>query len=279
MRLHRVRSLDEYHNHLKRDAVELNQHKLFLEQLVLNREFPFVYNAYSYTAGKESELIVDLNHSNKGEVNWRERLGCKATHFNNRMRAACQLYDIEIEPYYNDSIYITEQLTPMYSYFKEKFPNTVGSEYLGDDIALGSINHVGLRNEDLTRLTMDNEKFDAVISFDVFEHIPNFIDAFSECYRVLKAGGRLFWTVPFIFNSRENIIRSVIKEGELVHILEPEYHGNPTTNSKILCFQHFGWAMLDDIKKVGFKDAYAVLFRSEEFGYLGFNQAVFVAIK
>jgi SAM-dependent methyltransferase len=279
MKIHRIRNYTQYLNHVKKDQEDESIHKNFIEDLLSKNNFPFYLKAYSYTASKESELLVDLSNSVNGMVNWREILSCPITHLNNRMRAACHLFDIEVEPYNSSKIYITEQLTPMYKYFKEKFPFTTGSEFLGGEVPFGSMNSLGLRNEDLTRLTMKDDEFDVVISFDVFEHIPNYINAFSECYRVLNNGGRLFWTVPFSFNSEKNIINSVVTDKGLQHFVDPQYHWNPTTNSKILCFQTFGWQMFEEIKTVGFKDVYAIVFRSTEFGYLGFNQAVFVAIK
>jgi len=52
------------------------------------------------------------------------------------------------------------------------------------------------RNE---TIPVDSEHFDVVISLNTFEHIYNLHNAFSEIYRILKNGGSLFFTVPFIF--------------------------------------------------------------------------------
>lgn len=45
---------------------------------------------------------------------------------------------------------------------------------------------------------IENEKFDAVISMNVFEHIYGFENAFSETYRVLKKNGTFVFAVPFM---------------------------------------------------------------------------------
>ena len=37
---------------------------------------------------------------------------------------------------------------------------------------------------------------------------------------------------------------------------EPEYHGDPISGG-VLCFHHFGWALLDDVREAGFADVAA----------------------
>ena len=44
-----------------------------------------------------------------------------------------------------------------------------------------------------------------------------------------------------------------------------------------LCFQHFGWDMLDDLRAAGFSRARACAYWSPRFGYLGGEQLQFVA--
>lgn len=45
---------------------------------------------------------------------------------------------------------------------------------------------------------IENEKFDAAISMNVFEHIYGFQNAFSETFRVLKKGGTFVFATPFM---------------------------------------------------------------------------------
>jgi SAM-dependent methyltransferase len=241
---------------------------------------PFTVPGYSYTAGKQVDFLVDFQHAgNSGHVNWRERVCCPETHFNNRMRATFHLFDLEMEPYPDSKIYITEQITPIYMYFKSKFPSTVGSEFLGDRIPFGECNSNGVRNETLCSLSFADQSFDTLVSLDVLEHIPNYVQALRECARVLRSGCRMMWSVPFAPSSRKNIVRAKIKNGQIVHILPPEYHGDPLSSAGVLCFQHFGWEMLDQVREAGFRDAYALCYHSSEFGYLGGEQFMFAAIK
>ena len=195
------------------------------------------------------------------------------------MRATIHLFDIEMEPYLDTKIYITEQITPIFAYFADKFPCTVGSEFLGDQLPFGLINKNGVRNETLTDLSFPDQSFDILISLDVFEHIPDYNFAFKECARVLRTGGKMMWSVPFIPSSPTNFIRAKIEDGVVVHIQPPEYHGDPLSGDGVLCFQHLGWEMLDQIRTAGFRDAYALCYHSIEFGYLGGESFMFVGIK
>ncbi len=115
----------------------------------------------------------------------------------------------------------------------------------------------------------------------MLEHIPDYSSALKEAFRVLKPTGKFLFTVPFNKQSEKKIIRAKINEdGSVHHILTPEYHGDPVNSEKgCLCFYHFGWELLDELRNVGFKDAYALTTYSKEYGYLGGEQIFFVAEK
>lgn len=279
MIVHRLRSYNDFKTHSLLNKIELEKHEAFLEKVTPSEKRDFTVSGYSYTAGKQVEFMVDYQHSAENRINWRERVFCPETYFNNRMRATFHIFDMEMECYPNSAIYITEKLTPIYSYFKKKFPNTVGSEYIGDKIPLGQYNENGVRNEDLCSLTFPDQSFDALISLDVLEHIPDYLSAFKECARVLKKGKKILWSVPFIESSKTNSIRAIIQDGKVFHLLAPEFHGNPLSKSGSLCFQHFGWEMLEQMRESGFSETYALCFYSSEFGYLGGEQFLFVGVK
>jgi ubiquinone/menaquinone biosynthesis C-methylase UbiE len=44
---------------------------------------------------------------------------------------------------------------------------------------------------DAQRLPYTDNSFDAITSLDVFEHLPDDVEAFKESYRVLKPGGQM----------------------------------------------------------------------------------------
>lgn len=181
------------------------------------------------------------------------------------MRAAIQA--VEMHEPSDATIYIMEQKTPLFSYFQARHPGLVGSEYLNGAVALGDCDADGIRNEDATRLTFADASFDCLLSFEVLEHVPDFRVALREARRVLRDGGRFYFTVPFIPTIHDHLIRARIEEGKVVHILEPEWHGDPVTGEGILCFQHFGWAMLDDLRASGFSSVEVLAFDQIEYGY------------
>jgi ubiquinone/menaquinone biosynthesis C-methylase UbiE len=49
-------------------------------------------------------------------------------------------------------------------------------------------------------LPFENETFDAILTFDVFEHVKNIKKTLNECHRVLKIGGKLFLSFPSYFH-------------------------------------------------------------------------------
>jgi SAM-dependent methyltransferase len=280
MKLYRIRSYDEYLVHEKRNEDFYRQHKAYLQKVVPASRKKFTVPGYSYTADKQVQFLVDYQHSGgSGVVNWRERVACPITYFNNRMRATFHLFDIEMQPYTDIKLYITEQVTPIYKYFAERYPLTTGSEFLGESLPFGSCDKKGIRNENLCALSFPDKSFDTLVSLDVLEHIPDYLSAFLECARVLKDGGKMMWSVPFIASSPNNLVRSKIVNGQIVHVHPPEYHGDPLSGDGVLCYQHFGWEMLDQMRAAGFRDAYAIAYLSAEFGYLGNEQLMFVGIK
>ena len=250
------------------------------DQILPKKKKKFFFHGFSYPASRDVKFYVDYRCPDGSEINWRETIICPLTKLNNRLRGSLHLFDIELMAYPGDAIYLTEQVTPLYSFLRERYPNIIGSEYLGDKVNLGDTNERGIRNEDLTRLTLADESIDHILSFDCFEHFPDYQKAFTECYRILKPCGKMLWSVPFNRNSEQNIIRAQRNsDGSIKHFLEPEYHGDPVTQKGCLCFTHFGWEMLIQIRDCGFTDAYAVLFWSKDFGYLGSERVFFVAYK
>jgi len=72
---------------------------------------------------------------------------------------------------------------------------------------------------------------------------------------------------------------SLNEDGSIHHHCNPEYHGNPLSDEGCLSFYTFGWDLLSELKEMGFKKTYALLFWSEEYAYLGGEQIVFCGEK
>jgi SAM-dependent methyltransferase len=280
MQIHRLKSYNDYVEHVTKDESARLSHDAFLSSITPAKAGPFTVDGFSYPAQMPTSFLAQCTIGANGpEVNWRESLQCPVTSLSNRARAAIHFLDSEIEAYPGSAIYVTEQLSALYRCLASRLDNVVGSEYLGNQVPLGSTNAEGIRNEDLGRLSFADESFDVVLSFDVFEHIADHKPAFRECARILRKGGKMLWTVPFVQHEPRNIVRAKVEGGEIVHLLPPEFHGDPLSKEGILCYTHFGWNMLDDVREAGFSEAYALTYRSVEFGYLGGGQYVFVAVK
>ncbi len=260
----------------KREQIELelitNDHELWMEG--------FCYVCKGKTNFRTTFQYASVGRDGGRVPNWREQLTCEKCGLNNRLRASLQIFEERCQPLPTDQIYVTEQLTPLYDWIGRNYPNVIGSEYLGNGVARGAMNGNNIRNEDLTQLSFLDSQFDHILSFDVLEHVPDYQGALRECFRCLKPGGNLLFGVPFERSSEKNIVRAKVSStGEVVHLLEPEYHGDPLRKEGVLCFYHFGWDLLDQLQAIGFANVRAYLYWSKELGYLGGEQILFRACK
>jgi SAM-dependent methyltransferase len=209
--------------------------------------------------------------------NLREDLACVTCGLNNRLRASVWLFEQHCRPAPDAPIYLTEQVTGLYAVLAKRFSSLQGSEYLGPDVPRGAVVD-GVRNESLTGLSFDSAAFDCILSFEVLEHIPDYRQALRECARVLRPGGRMVFSVPFLTQSPATLVRArVAADGSVEHLEPAEYHGDPLSSDGCLCYQHFGWDLLDELRQAGFSDGWACAYWSERFGYLGGTQIQFVA--
>lgn len=279
-------SFEEYQN-LKPINRELHCLMQDIETTILynhQESSSFKLNGYCYICNCLTDFNVNHSRSKNNNglktPNWRESLSCVKCGLNNRKRSALHIFFKECSPSQESKIYLTEQISPIYKYIAQKFPLTSGSEYMGDKIPYGSMTENGIVNESLTSLSFKNNDLDFILSFDVLEHIPNYIQAFKECFRVLKPKGKLFFSVPFLINSQSNIIRAKVDDrGNITHIKPAQYHGDPVSKDGILCFQDFGWQMLDQMREIGFINVEAIIYRSVFYGYLGGGHTIFVGQK
>jgi SAM-dependent methyltransferase len=118
--------------------------------------------------------------------------------------------------------------------------NYISSQFF-PDCQLGSFVN-GFRCESLECLTFENESIDLHISQDVMEHIFCPSKAFSEIARTLKPGGAHIFTLPLVNKSRPSKLRARLNaNGEVVHLEEPQYHGNPISEDGSLVTVDWGF--------------------------------------
>jgi SAM-dependent methyltransferase len=128
--------------------------------------------------------------------------------------------------------------------------------------------------QDLERLTFADESFDVLVTEDVLEHVRHPDAAFAEIARVLRPGGRHVFTVPFRYD-RPTETRVDTSGDEDVHLMEPEYHGDPI-RGRILAYRTFGYDLFDDLRRYGFAtDAHVAGRRERAYGVV--DSVVFVS--
>ena len=279
----RISSQKDFQEHTARiNAAILDRRKQ--EHELSQPGFNVRTSGFCFVCGQWTEFLSSWDYAHKVDghlhVNWREHLLCPLCHLNNRRRASIHLLTEIVHPTKWSYMYATEQWSPLYRHLRKCFPFVEGSEYLGDAVPIGQNNSAGIRNEDLTRLSFQDENFDAILSFEVLEHIPDYCRAFAECARTLKPTGKMLFSVPFDAGAAHNRIRARVRtDGTIEHLLPPEYHGHPKNSKGSLCFQHFGWEMLQQMSGAGFSSISALCYYSREYGYLGDEQIQFLAEK
>lgn len=276
-------TLKSYRTHL--EANQTSHDARWTQELELARgQIPFTVSGWCYPCQKNVEFRVDFEYSStriNGSLvpNWRERVLCSCE-LNNRTRASIQIIDEILSAKSHHQIYIAEQVTPLYRMLKTRFPNLVGSEYLGGKIPFGRYDDRGVRNESITKLTFPDNTFDIALNFDVLEHIPDPEVGLAEIFRVLKPDGKLLLSVPFMPHEQATRVRAkMAPDGDVTHLLPPQYHGDPVSDSGCLCFQDFGWELLDQMRAIGFRRAEMLLYWSDTLGYYGVEQMVISAEK
>ena len=143
-----------------------------------------------------------------------------------------------------------------YQYLSNNIQIVIGSEYYpniksGDFIG-------GVLNQDVQNLSFDSDSLDLITSNQVFEHVPDDISGYSECYRVLRNNGALVFTVPlYDIPSTECIAGTVANE--VIFHNEPEYHDSRTSGLKsvVTFWHHSVHDICNRVSQVGF-NAYLV---------------------
>lgn len=152
-------------------------------------------------------------------------------------------------------IYAAEGLTAFAMRLRGLYPRFLGSEFTFDQSRKEWMYPIPL--EDLQNLSLPDGAFDIVSTNEVLEHVPSIDSALTEIARVLRPGGWHVGTVPFYYFAQEGERRSIIDEaGNVVHLLEPQYHGDPMNEGGVLVFEIPAWDILDRARKAGFRDAF-----------------------
>ena len=164
-------------------------------------------------------------------------------------------------------IYAAEGLTAFALRLRGLYPRFLGSEFTTSPERREWMYPIPC--EDLQSLSLPTASFDLVSTNEVLEHVPSIDRALAEIARVLRPGGWHFGTVPFFYFEDIGKVRAVLDErGRIIHLEEPEYHGDPMNEGGVLVFEMPGWDLIERARAAGFRDAFMRLMISKEHGVL-----------
>lgn len=198
--------------------------------------------------------------------NPREGLQCLACGCNARQRAAAMVLLQALADHGAGSagrVYLSEQASPLFVALRRKIPRLQGSEFTRGwlqrlRMSVWLLRHgvpAWVHRRDVTALEFADAGLDAVASLDVLEHVPRHEAALAEFARVLRPGGVLVFTVPFYEGqAHSHTIARVREDGRVEFFGKAEYHGDPRGGG-VPCFHHFGWDLVDTLRRAGFSDA------------------------
>lgn len=210
--------------------------------------------------------------------NYRESL--LAFGFNPRQRAILDLIhaDHSGPQFHRLRIHLHEAITKFALAIKGRFPYVLASEYLPD--AESQRRSFPIPHVDICDSGLPGQCFDMIVSQEVLEHVPSMDAAFRDMARILKPGGKLLATVPFLRNAAQSLRKAALKQdGTIEYITEPEYHGNPVDSAGgSLVFEIPGWDVLDRMRNAGFGDAMIRAVGSKHRGIIGQNMTLILVL-
>jgi SAM-dependent methyltransferase len=150
------------------------------------------------------------------------------------------------------TIYAAEAQSAFALQLRGKYPRFIGSEYYPEDPrSLFPIEH-----QDVTALSYQDAAFDIAVTIEVLEHVADLRAALNQLQRVLKPGGILLSTLPFLYMSRAGEVKAKLVADRIEHLVPtPEYHHDPHRANGALVFQLPGWDILDLARDCGFRGA------------------------
>lgn len=217
----------------------------------------------------EKGVIFRSNH------HWlRDNYFCLSCNTIPRQRALVYFLNLFHHGWKNQSIH---ESSPSLDYFIKNCPHYTFS-YFFENVATGSTIN-GNRCENLEQMTFGDETFDIFITQDVMEHLFNPNKALNEIMRVLKKDGIYIFTVPKYKSLLNSYPRATLKDGEIVYIHPPNYHGNPIGDGKSLVTWDYGCDFEDLVKRWSGYNLSTLVLRDRYFGIDGEFLEVFIIKK
>ena len=199
-------------------------------------------------------------------------LGCMSNITNLSLISAIKVHQkkYEINNYWEMSTY-----GKTLEYLRKNIKSGYESEFY-EGIKSGEIVN-GILNQDVQDSSFTDSSLDLITSNQVFEHVPDDIKGFSECYRVLKKRGALIFTIPLDHSDSTRMLAEVNK-GKIIFYSEPEYHDSRTEGPKtaLVFWRHSINDILDRVSKAGFEAKFIDVMLSQ---YQGHPVKVIYAVK
>src|SRR5262245_57764695 len=152
----------------------------------------------------------------------RDQYICQTCHTIPRQRAVVEVLNLLRPEWRELSIH---ESSPSIWFFRDQCKNYSFS-YFFENVSRGAFES-GIRCEDIESLTFPDETFDIFITQDVLEHVFRPDRALQEISRVLRSGGIHVFTTPKHKSLASSYARAKLTNGQVTHIHEPQYHGNP----------------------------------------------------
>ena len=184
------------------------------------------------------------------------REGMVYSSINSRVRAVmlCIQWVLSDRNPFDAKIYAAEAVTSFALRMRGIFPKFIGSEYATSDAQRDDLYPILCEN--LQELSFRSDVFDVVTTNEVLEHVSDLDQALSEIHRVLQPGGWHVGTAPFAMGQQNSVVKAKLENGQVVHLMEPEYHGNPVDEGGSLVFEIPAWDIVSRAKQAGFTDAH-----------------------
>ena len=207
-----------------------------------------------------------------GGTHFREDLRCARCFCAERNRAVMSALEKNYPGWRNTTLHEASPYGRLSKKLKLGVEGYSSSTYLSDH------KRQAADHQDLQCLSFANESFDLFITQDVLEHVSDPIKAIKEVHRVLKPGGAHIWTVPY-YPASPTVKCAEIRNGQIVHLETPEYHGDPLDPDGALVFTRWGndhQSMVDD--SADFETEFIEIF-DRKAGVIGKCSQVFISRK
>jgi SAM-dependent methyltransferase len=198
--------------------------------------------------------------------NYRETIAFAGINARQRLVLDELLLHLAERPPHSCRVYSPEALSPFALLLRGRYPRFVGSEYTHDPKIKRNLYPIEIQN--LLKLSLKSNTFDAVVVNDIFEHVTDISRTLREIRRILRKGGALISTFPFAAFSEKGNVKARWSNGVIDYLDEPEYHGDPINETGALVYEIPGWDILETSRREGFSRASMTYVLSEQRGIL-----------